>query len=806
MKKLNKGITLISLVVTIVVLLILAAISINVVLGKNGIISRTKDARERAEIAEEKEIVQFAVAEAKMYDSNGKLTFENLKNAMKGNSRNKKYTLTDEGDSFKITFDSGRDYYAEGDNSENGDDTYFIWELSDTEAKIVGLKDEAKELEDIKVPDIYNNLPVTTLNASFLDTKVKNVFIGKNITTISKAAFAKYLYGAVEKNNICKSLENIKVSKNNQKYADIDGVLVGKDGKYLIQYPFNKNGDEYTIPDSVETIGCGAFAYTKVKKINFNNVKNITGIDIFVESEMAKQTSIIIPRALDNREIVYAITYAATGAKNIQNISVENGNANFKSIDGVLFNNTGTILYYYPLNKAGNDYTTPSGTKVINSYAFPNDGSNGTKIRNLTFGKDLKGIRERAFYTNNILNIYMNTSIYYIGKEAFYCGDFLQTVNNIPRCLQIIEDNNFYKDKLDAETIKKIENINPNALYSYGASASVVMFSSYDYDMELNPVTKTVFDYTDDTQYDVEVNIPTEGEYVNYKFSGYSQYVSSSYSGTDDKYIDATKSLKWIILNIDDENGKVDLISDRPTDETISLRDSRGYNNAVFLLDNICNRLYGETRFKSTARNINLKDIESWLTQKGVDNRNKYVSDGQVKYGNTKTYYGFSYPGLYRNQKGNGLGNGTIYAPKLIKENPDPYEESDPINSGYSSGDSGDTSSGTVTQTAYKLEINNTYFNRGVNLLKSDTIYFINARCLNTKEKYPQFGIRCASDTIDFMSIFEIAKEKGSTASSVTATAHLRPIVTLDLQRFKNKDSNGNWILEEDDIGCAWDY
>ena len=66
MKKLNKGITLISLVVTIVVLLILAAISINVVLGKNGIISRTKDARERAEIAEEKEIVQFAVAEAKM--------------------------------------------------------------------------------------------------------------------------------------------------------------------------------------------------------------------------------------------------------------------------------------------------------------------------------------------------------------------------------------------------------------------------------------------------------------------------------------------------------------------------------------------------------------------------------------------------------------------------------------------------------------------------------------------------------------------------------------------------------------------
>ena len=36
----NKGITLVALVVTIVVLLILAGISLNLVLGQNGIISR----------------------------------------------------------------------------------------------------------------------------------------------------------------------------------------------------------------------------------------------------------------------------------------------------------------------------------------------------------------------------------------------------------------------------------------------------------------------------------------------------------------------------------------------------------------------------------------------------------------------------------------------------------------------------------------------------------------------------------------------------------------------------------------------
>ena len=44
--KSNKGITLIALVVTIVVLLILAGVSLNLVLGNNGIITKAKDAKE----------------------------------------------------------------------------------------------------------------------------------------------------------------------------------------------------------------------------------------------------------------------------------------------------------------------------------------------------------------------------------------------------------------------------------------------------------------------------------------------------------------------------------------------------------------------------------------------------------------------------------------------------------------------------------------------------------------------------------------------------------------------------------------
>ena len=45
----NKGITLVALVVTIVVLLILAGVSINLVLEDNGIVKRAQDAKNKTE-------------------------------------------------------------------------------------------------------------------------------------------------------------------------------------------------------------------------------------------------------------------------------------------------------------------------------------------------------------------------------------------------------------------------------------------------------------------------------------------------------------------------------------------------------------------------------------------------------------------------------------------------------------------------------------------------------------------------------------------------------------------------------------
>lgn len=55
------------------------------------------------------------------------------------------------------------------------------------------------------------------------------------------------------------SLEQIIVSKDNDVYTSVDGVLFSKDMKMLLYYPPKKKDDFYCIPEGVESIGTWAF-------------------------------------------------------------------------------------------------------------------------------------------------------------------------------------------------------------------------------------------------------------------------------------------------------------------------------------------------------------------------------------------------------------------------------------------------------------------------------------------------------------------------------------------------------------------
>lgn len=61
--KKNKGITLIALVITIIVLLILAGISITALTGQNGLLTKASQAKEVSVMAEESEIIKMAYSD-----------------------------------------------------------------------------------------------------------------------------------------------------------------------------------------------------------------------------------------------------------------------------------------------------------------------------------------------------------------------------------------------------------------------------------------------------------------------------------------------------------------------------------------------------------------------------------------------------------------------------------------------------------------------------------------------------------------------------------------------------------------------
>ena len=109
--KRNKGITLIALVVTIIVLLILAGISIAMLTGQNGILNRASEAQEKTGTAQTEELVKLSVTGA-LTQGLGSLTDVNLKTALNNNIGAGKYeisgdatsgwTVTVNGKEFKI--------------------------------------------------------------------------------------------------------------------------------------------------------------------------------------------------------------------------------------------------------------------------------------------------------------------------------------------------------------------------------------------------------------------------------------------------------------------------------------------------------------------------------------------------------------------------------------------------------------------------------------------------------------------------------------------------------------------------------
>ena len=97
--KASRGITLIALIVTIIVLIILASITISTLTGNNSIINMVLDAREKTEIANEREQLEIATAQAMGKNKFGEVKKRGLQKALDRNVGENVTEVSDEEDS-----------------------------------------------------------------------------------------------------------------------------------------------------------------------------------------------------------------------------------------------------------------------------------------------------------------------------------------------------------------------------------------------------------------------------------------------------------------------------------------------------------------------------------------------------------------------------------------------------------------------------------------------------------------------------------------------------------------------------------
>jgi len=162
-----------------------------------------------------------------------------------------------------------------------------------------------------------------------------------------------------------------------------------------------------TLPESLETIGLQSFSETGLTSITIpKNVKSIPN-DPF------------------------------TGSTSLERVTVDPDNQNYKDIDGVLYNKSGSQLVYYPAVRTGS-YDIPSSVTQIGGYAFYK-----SKISGVTIPNTVTSIGRRAFENCDELSaIDLPSNLRTIEDEAFALCDNLTSVT-IPKSVTSIGNNPF---------------------------------------------------------------------------------------------------------------------------------------------------------------------------------------------------------------------------------------------------------------------------------------------------------------------------------------------------------------------------
>ena len=277
-----------------------------------------------------------------------------------------------------------------------------------------------------------------------------------------------------------------------------------------------------------------------------------------------------------------------------------------------------------------------------------------------------------------------------------------------------------------------------------------------------------------------KVKTPQVGDIVNYTpdtpNTGYDLTKGKSGYEYDDQTIDSKYDPKtWKVMEVD-ENGNITKLFGVPRSgqSKVGFGNPVGYNNAVYLLNDICKSRYGNASLGATARSLNIEDIESRMNSTGIAAKNAYKVDS-VQYGTTRKYTGSNakYPALYEQEKYAGVkrnvdntltevsdvDDGTQVitesadATAQAKMNPSGKTQSEDVYT-TPTADTSKTASTTLTctQTYYGFDSDSTpssYFddsNFHSMIFGTRTYFWLASRDVHCYSNYGFFGIRSVHD------------------------------------------------------------
>jgi BspA type Leucine rich repeat region (6 copies) len=182
---------------------------------------------------------------------------------------------------------------------------------------------------------------------AFNQTSIRSIYIPKNVSSIEQNVFAN-----------CNYLTSITVDIDNETYSSDSGILYDKEQQTLLVYPAAKNGNSFTIPTQVTTLGPQAIRYA-LYLTTLNITQNIISAD------------------------------ATTLPYNtLQTINVDSQNLNYSSEFGVLYDKNKTSLLKYPPAKQDISFNVPNTVTRINNFGI----ENVSILQNIIFSSNLTSI------------------------------------------------------------------------------------------------------------------------------------------------------------------------------------------------------------------------------------------------------------------------------------------------------------------------------------------------------------------------------------------------------------------------------